>query len=111
MVTRITDDYTNCDARTFDPALRQHAPATAQFLFDNTKDDLAPGATFENVEFDTECKQRGNPHGPDCEIGYVTVRRRSDGPNGNDVVAGIPERIGADHMARIIHAHNVAYAQ
>ena len=111
MVTRITDDYTNDDARAFDPALRQLAPAVAQFLFKEARANLSDDSTFENVEFCTECSQGGLPHGPECQIRLVTVRRRNDGPNGNDVVSAFPQKIGARLMAQIIRVHNLAYAR
>ena len=109
MVARIAKGYTNDDARVFDPALRRYAPAIAQYLFEQAQPNLSANSTLANVEFNTECRQTGS-HGSACRICLVTVRRCSDGPNGDDVVSAYPERIGSLLMEEIIRVHNLAYA-
>src|SRR5882757_1627940 len=92
MVARKTDDYTNNnDARIFDPALRRHAPAAARYLFEQAESDKSYGSTFTNVEFGTECSHRGLSHGRECQIGLVTIPRRSDGSICDHVVSASSE--------------------
>ena len=107
MTVRISNDFMNAGARTFDRVLRRHAPAAAQYLFDRARPNLSPGATLENVEFDTECNRPGGSHGRACRIKYVIIRRR--GGASGDVVVGLPMLIGPTFMAQIIQAHNLVY--
>jgi hypothetical protein len=98
-------DYTCSDAAKFDPALRE-VPRVAQELFEEARPALRPGATLENVEFDTECN---NPHSPSCTIKMVTVRRRQDGPNGNDVYVAFFANLTPKQQRTVRFAHDEAH--
>ena len=103
------DKYTCDDARVFDPVLRRAARPTAWLLFEGAKPHLSRGATFDNVEFSTECAQAGRLHGPQCRIRLVSVRRRSEGPNNDDMMAVPPERLHKLHADAIRQVHDLAY--
>lgn len=100
--------YTCPDAAKFDPAMRMYETVAHQ-LFNEALTLLQPGATYDNIEFDTECNNSTNPHTHDCMIKQITVRRRSDGPNGDDVYAIFFSRLSAHQQGHVRSAHKLGH--
>ena len=101
-------NYTCESARKFDPLMRQQAKPYAIALFNQVAKDLSKGATYENIEFDVECDCSASGYSKTCRIRAVTVRRRSDGTGGEDVVS-VPLRQTPHLLGVIRDLHNAAF--